>query len=268
MFRIFFIIVLKPIPTQRVDPGPGWPGSRTGPGLSKNPSRSWPGKTRSIRNSGDPVKPGWDPISFYIYIYIAGNDVVCCGLLKYQKFWLKTMQMKDEGWRKKDAKLQIEITRKSNFNRIAHVPVILLLPKHDISFIGIPIRSRRFHWKQYPRFWSDPASRHDWKSPSLKFRMLISVLLLMHDCCCFLFWCTCVLSLFKIFFFSLPSILNLKRMPICGWLKENVNLWLESWKTDWWERDQREKLYLLKFLFDFILGWFIEVFIWFFLFYL
>jgi hypothetical protein len=174
MFRIFFIIVLKPGSTQRVDLGPGWPGPRTGSDLNKNPLRSWPGKIRSIWNSGYPVKPGWDPVSFfYIYIYIAGNDVVCCGLLKYQKFWLKTIQMKDEGWRKKDAKLQTEITRKSIFNRIAHVPVILLLPKHGIPFIVIPIRSRRFYWRQHPQFWSDPASRHDWKSPSSKFRTLI-----------------------------------------------------------------------------------------------
>jgi hypothetical protein len=91
-------------------------------------------------------------------------------------------------------------------------------------------------------------------------------LLLMHDCCCFLFRCPRVLSLslFKILFFSLPSILNLKRIPICCWLKENIYLWLESWKTDWRERDKRGELYLLKFLFDFILGWFIEIFIWFF----
>jgi hypothetical protein len=60
---------------------------------------------------------------------------------------------------------------------------------------------------------------------------------LMHDCWCFLFWCPCVFSLslsfFKIFFSSLPSILNLKRMPICCWLKKNVYLWLESWKVNW-----------------------------------
>jgi hypothetical protein len=91
-------------------------------------------------------------------------------------------------------------------------------------------------------------------------------LLLMHDCYCFLFRCPCVLSLslslFKIFFSSLPSILNLKRISISGWLKENVYLWLESWKANWRERDKRGEL--LKFLFDFILGWFIEVFIWFF----
>ena len=155
----------------------------------------------------------------------------------------------------KDAKLQTETTRKSNFNRITHVPVIHLHPKHDIPFVVIPTRSCRFHWRQHPWFWSDPASRHDWKSPSLKFRTWISVLLLMHDCCCFLFWYPCVfslsLSLFKIFFSSLPSILNLKRMPFYGWLKENVYLWLESWKANWRERDKRGELYLLKFLFDF-----------------
>jgi len=73
--------------------------------------------------------------------------------------------------------------------------------------------------------------------------------------------CMCSLSLSKIFFFFLSSILNLKRMPLCCWLKKNVYLWLkswkvdwkrfESWKADWRERDKRGELYLLKFLFDF-----------------
>jgi len=92
----------------------------------------------------------------------------------------------------KDAKLQTEITKKSNFNRIAPVPVIHLHPKHGIPFVVIPTRSCRFHWRQHPRFWSDLVSRHDWKSPSSKFRTWISALLLMHDCYCFLFWCPCV----------------------------------------------------------------------------
>jgi hypothetical protein len=42
-------IVLKPGPARRVDPGPSRPGHGTGPGLSKNPPESWPGKTRSTR---------------------------------------------------------------------------------------------------------------------------------------------------------------------------------------------------------------------------
>jgi hypothetical protein len=40
------IIVLKPGPARRVDPGPGRPGHETGPGLSNNPPGSWPGETR------------------------------------------------------------------------------------------------------------------------------------------------------------------------------------------------------------------------------
>ena len=63
-------IVLKLGPARRVDPGPGRPGSETGPGLSKNLLGSWPGKTRSTRNPGDPGKPSWNPTSF-LYIYIA-----------------------------------------------------------------------------------------------------------------------------------------------------------------------------------------------------
>jgi hypothetical protein len=45
----------------------GRPGLGTGPGLSKNPPRSWPGETRSTRNPGDPGKLGWDP-TFFLYI--------------------------------------------------------------------------------------------------------------------------------------------------------------------------------------------------------
>jgi len=39
-------IVLKPGPARRVDPGPGRPGSRAGPGLSKKQPGNWPGETR------------------------------------------------------------------------------------------------------------------------------------------------------------------------------------------------------------------------------
>ena len=46
-------IVLKPGPARRVDPGPGRPGHGTGPGLSKNPPRSWSGETRSTRNPAE-----------------------------------------------------------------------------------------------------------------------------------------------------------------------------------------------------------------------
>jgi len=120
----------------------------------------------------------------------------------------------------KDAKLQTEITRKNNFNRIAPVPVIHIHPKHGIPFVVIPNRSCRFHWRQHPRFWSDPASRHDWKSPSSKFRMWISALLLMHNCCCFLFRCPCVFSLSL----SLQDFLFL--FTFYSQFKENIYLWL------------------------------------------
>jgi hypothetical protein len=66
-------IVLKLGPARRVDPGPGRPGSETGPGLSKNLLGSWPGKTRSTRRV-DP-EPGWPgqtqlkPNLFFIYIH-------------------------------------------------------------------------------------------------------------------------------------------------------------------------------------------------------
>jgi len=143
--------------------------------------------------------------------------------------------MKDEG-----CKIADRDNKKKQFqshSSCAWLPVIHLYPKHGILFVVIPARSCRFHWRQHPRFLSDPASRHDWKSPSSKFCAWISALSLMHDCWCFLFWCPCVFSLslsfFKIFFSSLPSILNLKRMPICCWLKKNVYLWLESWKVNW-----------------------------------
>lgn len=52
-------IVLKPGPARWVDPGPGRPGPETGPGLSKNPFRSWPGETRSTRRvDPEPGRPG------------------------------------------------------------------------------------------------------------------------------------------------------------------------------------------------------------------
>jgi hypothetical protein len=49
--------VLKPGPARRVDPGPGRPGPRTGPGGGKNPLGNWPGETRSTRR----VDPGPGP---------------------------------------------------------------------------------------------------------------------------------------------------------------------------------------------------------------
>jgi hypothetical protein len=52
-------IVLKPGLARRVNPGPGRPGPGTGPGLSKNPPRSWPGETRSTRRvDPEPGRPG------------------------------------------------------------------------------------------------------------------------------------------------------------------------------------------------------------------
>jgi hypothetical protein len=82
-------IVLKPGPARRVDLGPGQPRLGTGSGLSKNPSRIWPGETRRV--DPEPGRPRQtrlrpDLFFFYIYIYIAGNDVVRFGLLKCQKF--------------------------------------------------------------------------------------------------------------------------------------------------------------------------------------
>ena len=56
-------IVLKPGPARRVDPGPGRSRPGTGPGLSKNPSGSQPGETRSTRVNPVETRP-------FIYIYI------------------------------------------------------------------------------------------------------------------------------------------------------------------------------------------------------
>jgi hypothetical protein len=95
-------------------------------------------------------------------------------------------------------------------------------------------RSCRFHWRQHPRFRSDPASRHDWKSPSSKFHTWISTLLLMHDCYCFMFRCPCVFSLSLWFSFPLyiaAVFLLYAEAPICGW------------KANWRERDKRGELY-------------------------
>jgi len=95
-------------------------------------------------------------------------------------------------------------------------------------------RSCRFHWRQHPRFRSDPASRHDWKSPSSKFHTWISTLLLMHDCYCFMFRCPCVFSLSLWFSFPLyiaVVFLLYAEAPICGW------------KANWRERDKRGELY-------------------------
>ena len=47
---LFWIIVLKPGPARQVDPGPGRPGSGTGPSWRKNMERKnpvWPSKIRS-----------------------------------------------------------------------------------------------------------------------------------------------------------------------------------------------------------------------------
>jgi hypothetical protein len=52
-----FIIVLKPGPARRVDPGPGRPGPGTGPGLSKNPPGSGLGETRSTRVNPAETRP-------------------------------------------------------------------------------------------------------------------------------------------------------------------------------------------------------------------
>jgi len=65
MFLVFsnhfnvLIIVLKPGPARRVDPGPDRPGHGTGPGLGKNPLGSWLGETRLTRRvNPEPERPG------------------------------------------------------------------------------------------------------------------------------------------------------------------------------------------------------------------
>ena len=51
-------IVLKPGPARRVDPGLGRLGHGTGPGLSKNSPRNWPGETQSTwRDNPGPGRP-------------------------------------------------------------------------------------------------------------------------------------------------------------------------------------------------------------------
>ena len=65
--NVLGIIVLKPGPVRRADPGPGRLGPGTGPSLSKNPLGSWPGETRSTRYPG---KPDWDPASFFFFFLI------------------------------------------------------------------------------------------------------------------------------------------------------------------------------------------------------
>ena len=96
----------------------------------------------------------------------------------------------------------------------------------------------RFHWRQHPRFRSDPASR--------------------HNCYCFLFRCPCVFSLSLWFSFSLyiaVVFLLYAEALICGC------------KTNWRERDKRGELYYrslhlicqkhesLNVIFLFFLGW-------------
>jgi hypothetical protein len=52
-------IVLKPGPARRVNPGPGRPGPRAGPGLSKKQLGIWPGETRLTRRvDPEPGRPG------------------------------------------------------------------------------------------------------------------------------------------------------------------------------------------------------------------
>jgi len=64
--------VLKPGPARRVDPEPGQPGPRTGPGGGKNPLGSWPGESRSTRRvdpgPGPPGQTRVRPGLFFLYI--------------------------------------------------------------------------------------------------------------------------------------------------------------------------------------------------------
>ena len=55
--NVLGIIVLKPGPVRRADPGPGRLGPGTGPSLSKNPLGSWPGETRSTRANPTETRP-------------------------------------------------------------------------------------------------------------------------------------------------------------------------------------------------------------------
>jgi len=47
--QLVAIIVIKPGPARRVDPGPGRPGGWTGPGLIKDRLLQQPGQTRVTR---------------------------------------------------------------------------------------------------------------------------------------------------------------------------------------------------------------------------
>jgi len=51
------LIVIKPGPARRVDPGPGRPGAWTGPGNTKDRCKEKTGQTRP--DPGDPARPGW-----------------------------------------------------------------------------------------------------------------------------------------------------------------------------------------------------------------
>ena len=52
-FLTLFLIVIKPGPARRVNPGPGRPGGWAGPGLIKDWLWQQPGQTRATRTRPD-----------------------------------------------------------------------------------------------------------------------------------------------------------------------------------------------------------------------
>jgi hypothetical protein len=110
-------IVLKLGPAWRVDPRPGQPGPGTGPGLSKNPSGSWPGETRSTRNRVTRANPAETrPLFLYIYIAVKRHRI---GILKGQN---------DEDEQKENL-----ITDRDEHTELL---VIRLYPKHSVPSVN------------------------------------------------------------------------------------------------------------------------------------
>jgi len=66
-FLTLFVIVIKPGPARRVNPGPGRPGGWVGPGLIKDRLWQQPGKTRATRMRPDFFFQMWDLKSISIY---------------------------------------------------------------------------------------------------------------------------------------------------------------------------------------------------------
>ena len=82
--RTVYAIVLKPGSAWRVDPGPGRPGTRTGPGWKKNKGRKnsvWPGWPGELTRQ-DPVV---NPLTFVFFI-------------KTTLFWFKKKLIQPTRW--------------------------------------------------------------------------------------------------------------------------------------------------------------------------